>query len=466
MLRVFSHYIPKSLVVLVIIEALLFYAAVYLGIDIRFMDSVNSQQSIELLQPINNKAIVFSILMLLSMTAMGLHTRHVVDDFSSLMIRIFLSFGAGFFILTIVYYLYPELVLGRGVVAITFVLSFIGILITRTFHQKIDNHTIFKRRVFILGAGNKAHVVELLINKALKQGYEVCGFLENNCGDIKVSKNRLLEIKTNLLDLCLENEIDEIILALDDRRNQFPGVELIECKMRGIIIRDLSDYFERVTGHIELNAVHQSTIIFSDGFTNAVKMSGVKRSFDIFSSLLILIITSPIFVLTSIAIWASSLGQHPVLYRQVRVGLCNKPFNVLKFRSMKMDAEKNGAQFAQKHDSRVTKIGKFIRATRIDELPQLINVLKGDMSFIGPRPERPEFVLGYEQSIPHYALRHTVKPGITGWAQISYPYSDTDEDTKNKLQYDLYYIKNYSIFLDMTILLQTIQVVLFGQGSR
>jgi len=466
MLKVFSHYIPKSLVILLLIEAALLYFAVFLGIEIRFMDIEHRDELISFLQPIHYKAIVYALIMLLSMTAMGLHTRQVVDDFSSLMIRIFLSFAAGFFIITIVYYVYPQLFLGRGVVAITFILSFVGILLTRTVHQRIDNHNIFKRRVFILGAGNKAHVVESLSGKARKQGYEICGFLENNCGEIKVNKNRLIQVKTNLLDLCVEYDIDEIILALDDRRNKFPGVELIECKMKGIIVRDLSDYFERVTGHIELGALHQSTIIFSEGFTNAVKLSGIKRTFDIASSLLILLITSPVFVFTAMAIWLSSFGKDPVLYRQVRVGLCNAPFNVLKFRSMKVDAEKNGAQFAKKKDSRVTKIGKFIRATRIDELPQLINVLKGDMSFIGPRPERPEFVLGYEQAIPHYALRHTVKPGITGWAQICYPYSDTEEDTKNKLQFDLYYIKNYSIFLDMTILMQTVQVVLFGQGSR
>jgi lipopolysaccharide/colanic/teichoic acid biosynthesis glycosyltransferase len=155
-----------------------------------------------------------------------------------------------------------------------------------------------------------------------------------------------------------------------------------------------------------------------------------------------------------------------VFYRQTRIGLCDMPFQVLKFRSMRIDAEKDGAQFAKKRDSRITFIGAFIRKTRIDELPQLFNVLKGEMSFVGPRPERPEFVLGYEQSIPHYKLRHTVKPGITGWAQICYPYGDTEKDTRNKLQYDLYYIKNYSLFLDLTIILQTIQVVLFGQGAR
>lgn len=207
-------------------------------------------------------------------------------------------------------------------------------------------------------------------------------------------------------------------------------------------------------------------MIFSSGFTSAVSLNPVKRAFDIFASLVILSIASPIIILTAFFIWLSSFGKYPVLYSQTRIGLCNMPFKVYKFRSMKMDAEKDGAQFAKKNDSRVTRIGAFIRKTRIDELPQLFNVLKGDMSFVGPRPERPEFVLGFEQSIPHYSLRHAIKPGITGWAQICYPYGETQEDTRNKLQYDLYYIKNYSLFLDMAIIFQTIQVVLFGQGAR
>ncbi|MDQ1363868.1 MAG: Sugar transferase, partial [Pseudomonadota bacterium] len=225
-------------------------------------------------------------------------------------------------------------------------------------------------------------------------------------------------------------------------------------------------FLERVTGHIELDVLHPSVVIFSSGFTSAVSPSGTKRIFDIVVSLVILILASPIMLLTAAAIWLSSFGRDPVFYRQVRIGLSDAPFQVLKFRSMRVDAEKNGAQFAKKNDSRITMIGAFIRKTRIDELPQLINVLKGDMSFVGPRPERPEFVLNFQQSIPHYSLRHVVKPGITGWAQICYPYGDSMEDTRNKLQYDLYYIKNYSSFLDMTILFQTLQVVLFGQGAR
>ena len=466
MLRLFSHYIPASLVVLVLVEAVVLYLSLYLGIELRFYDATDKAHSVSLLEPVNTKAIIFSLLMLLSMTAMGLHTRNIVDNFSSMMIRLFLSFGAGFFIIAIIYYIYPQLFLGRGVVGFTFVVSFIGILLTRTIHQNIDKHTMFKRRLLVIGSGSIGKLLENRIESAYKQGYEIVGFVDSDDGDSQVSNDLTLKIESTLYDLCLDNDIDEIVLAMDDRRKGFPLSSLLECKMKGIVVRNAIDSLERITGHIELDALHPSTVIFSDGFTNAVSMSYAKRLFDIVASLFILILASPIMLVTTCIIWLSSFGRDPVFYRQVRLGLCDAPFNVLKFRSMTTDAEKNGAQFAQKNDARVTLLGAFMRKTRIDELPQILNVLKGDMSFIGPRPERPQFVLSFEKTIPHYALRHTVKPGITGWAQICYPYGETEEDTRNKLQYDLYYIKNYSLFLDMTILFQTVQVVLFGQGAR
>ena len=464
MFRLFSHYVPASLVILILVEAIVLYLSVYLGIELRFYNDIDKEVSFALLQPVHYKALIFSLIMIVSMTAMGLHTRNVVDDFSGMMIRIFLSFGIGFLVISLIYYIHPESFLGRGVVGFTFLMSFLGILFTRTLHQNLDNHSIFKRKILVIGAGTIGKLLEDRISYASKQGYEIVGFVDIDDNEIKVLKGHILHIESTLYDLCLDYDIDEIVLAMDDRRKGFPLSSLLECKMKGIVVRNAIDSLERITGHIELEALHPSTVIFSDGFTNAVSISYAKRLFDIFASLLILIIASPVMLVTAILIWLSSFGRDPVLYRQVRLGLCDAPFNVLKFRSMATDAEKNGAQFAQKNDARVTRIGAFIRKTRIDELPQIINVLKGDMSFIGPRPERPQFVLGFEKSIPHYSLRHTVKPGITGWAQICYPYGETHEDTRNKLQYDLYYIKNYSLFLDMTIMFQTIQVVLFGKG--
>jgi len=466
MLRIFGHYVPTSLVVLVLVELLLLYASVFVGVEIRFFNAPDKEMSVGLVGELSYKALVFAVLMLFSMTAMGLHTRNVVIDFSGMLIRIGMSFAIGFVVVSFFFYLYPQFFLGRGIIAITFVVSFLAILFARTVYQRIDKHSIFNRRILVLGAGQKGLLIENVLSVAKKQGYDVVRFIDVDSNEPKISLERLVGIKTTLYDLCVDLNIDEVILAMDDRRKKFPTSGLIECKMQGIVINDFTDFLERINGHIDIEALQPSSIIFSGGFTNAVRVSSAKRLFDVVISFFILIVSSPAILLTSIIIWLSSFGKDSVLYRQVRIGLNNKPFNVLKFRSMSVDAEKNGAQFAKKNDARVTKVGVFIRKTRIDELPQLFNVLKGDMSFIGPRPERPQFILGFEQNIPHYSLRHSVKPGITGWAQICYPYGDTEEDTRNKLQYDLYYIKNYSLFLDFTIALQTIQVVLFGQGAR
>lgn len=464
MLRIFNHYIPTSIVLLILVELLVLFSSVFLGVELRYINSEPDNKL--LLEHLWSKALTFALVLWFSMTAVGLHTRNVVDNFSGMMIRIFLGFGIGSVVMMILYYIHPASFFGRGVFALSLLSAFFGILFTRTLYQKLDDHHIFRRKILVLGTGEKAFILNNMHELARKHGHEIVGYVRIDNSPVKVDENQVMDIKTTLLDLALENNVDEIVLAMDDRRQGFPLAGLLECKMKGIYVRDIVHFLERVTGHIELDVLHPSVMIFSSGFTHAVSPGGGKRIFDVSVSLLILILASPIIITTAAAIWLSSFGRDPVFYRQIRIGLCDTPFQVLKFRSMRVDAEKNGAQFAKKKDSRVTMIGAFIRKTRIDELPQLINVLKGDMSFVGPRPERPEFVLNFQQSIPHYSLRHVVKPGITGWAQICYPYGDSVADTRNKLQYDLYYIKNYSSFLDMTILFQTLQVVLFGQGAR
>jgi sugar transferase (PEP-CTERM system associated) len=465
MLRIFNHYVPAAIVWLIFIELTVLFFSVYAGVELRYL--YGDPKNKLLLEPLVPKATAFAIVMWLSMTAVGLHTRNVVDDFAGMMIRIFLGFALGFAAMTLLYYIYPDLFLGRGVFALALLSAFFSVLFTRTVYQKLDHH-IFCRRILVLGTGDKAGILHDIADISRKRGHEIIGYvrIDNKPANSKILPAEILDIETTLLELAWTHDVDEIVLAMDDRRQGFPLNGLLECKMKGIVVLDIVHFLERVTGHIELDVLHPSVVIFSSGFTQAVAPGGGKRLFDVMASLVILILASPIMLLTAAAIWLSSFGRDPVFYRQVRIGLCDTPFKVLKFRSMRTDAEKDGAQFARKKDSRVTLIGAFIRKTRIDELPQLLNVLKGDMSFVGPRPERPEFVLNFEQTIPHYSLRHVVKPGITGWAQICYPYGDNIEDTRNKLQFDLYYIKNYSLFLDMTILFQTLQVVLFGQGAR
>ena len=464
MVRVFRHYIPTSIIWLILLETLVLYISVYVGVEIRFSNPLEQTAMIE--SDLWIKALTFTIIMGGALTAMGLYQRNLISDFASMMIRLFIGFGIGFAFTTFAFYLFPELFLGRGVVGFALLSAFFGVILTRTLFLKILSSENFKSRILVIGSGRHACQVEELREKCHENGFEIVGYLPMNDCDVLVDKKNVIEISGSITEYAIENQIDEIVIAVDDRRKKFPATDLLNCKMEGIYIRDMVSFFERLTGHLQLDALHPSSLIFSTGFSHAVLQSTNKRLFDIVVSSIILLAASPIMLVTAVAIFLSSFGRDPVLYRQIRVGLDDEPYAVLKFRSMKTNAEKDGAQYAKKKDSRVTRIGSFIRATRIDELPQLFNVLKGDMSFVGPRPERPEFVSGYNERISHYSLRHKVKPGITGWAQICYPYGENEEDTKKKLQYDLYYLKNYSLFLDLTILFQTLQVVLFGKGAR
>jgi len=274
-------------------------------------------------------------------------------------------------------------------------------------------------------------------------------------------------LTSSLLDLVRELGADEIVVAMGDRRRHFPIRDILDCKMAGIQVVDMVGFFERQTGRINIDALNPSSIVFADGIIQAVLKSYVHRAFDLIISFAVLVLTLPLMLLAALFIWLESGFRGPVLYRQTRVGRNGKLFRILKFRSMSIDAEQyGGARWAVPGDSRITVVGKLLRISRVDELPQIINVLKGDMSFVGPRPERPEFVDELVDEVPFYDLRHRVNPGITGWAQICYPYGASREDAKGKLEYDLYYIKNYSLFLDLTILIQTAQVILWGKGAR
>jgi sugar transferase (PEP-CTERM system associated) len=258
----------------------------------------------------------------------------------------------------------------------------------------------------------------------------------------------------------------EVVLALEERRKALPLNDLIRVKTTGVHVNELSSFLERETGRVDLDTVNPSWLIFSDGFSSGRRISGAaKRLFDIVASLILLCLAAPVILITAIAIRIESKGSP--LFRQMRVGRYNQPFELFKLRSMRSDAESvGGAVWAQENDPRVTRVGRIIRTTRLDELPQAWNVLKGDMSFVGPRPERPTFVDDLETKLKYYAERHMVKPGITGWAQINYPYGASLEDSRHKLEYDLYYAKNYTPFLDVLILLQTLRVVLWPDGVR
>ena len=270
----------------------------------------------------------------------------------------------------------------------------------------------------------------------------------------------------NLADFVVKMGASEVVLALEERRNAIPLGDLLRIKTTGVHVNEISSFLERETGRIDLDSVNPSWLIFSDGFSSGRRISGLaKRLFDIIAGLVLVIATLPIVAVFAVLIKLESKG--PAFYRQTRVGLFGQPYSIAKLRSMRTDAESAGkAIWAEKNDPRITRIGRFIRMVRIDELPQAWNVLKGEMSFVGPRPERPEFVADLESQLSYYAERHMVKPGITGWAQINYPYGASIDDARHKLEYDLYYAKNYTPFLDVLILLQTIRVVLWPDGAR
>jgi sugar transferase (PEP-CTERM system associated) len=282
-----------------------------------------------------------------------------------------------------------------------------------------------------------------------------------------VEGDKIIYLDGSLLSYVLKEKIEEIVVGLNDRRENFPLDDLLDCRLSGIDVIEPISFLERETGKVHLDMLHPSWMIFSDGFKRSNLRSYFERAFDIFATLLLLAVVWPILVLTALAIWLESGGIHPTLYRQVRVGQNGVPFELLKFRSMRVDAEQDGVpQWARAGDDRVTVVGRIIRTLRIDELPQIFNILRGDMSLVGPRPERPEFVKDLSEKIPFYSERHRVKPGLAGWAQLNYPYGSNERDAIEKLQYDLYYVKNHSLFLDFSILVQTAEVVLWGKGAR
>jgi sugar transferase (PEP-CTERM system associated) len=353
------------------------------------------------------------------------------------------------------------------VLAIASLFSFILISLFRYLTVQIDFFGFNKRIVLVLGAGERASIIERRMRRDVdRQSFSVHGYVVMN-GDAEegIKQETRIELKGSLVNYALNHQIDEIVVASDERRNNIPIDELFACKIRGIEITEILDFIERETGQIAVNLIYPSWVIYSNGFASANHLRNtLDWIFNAVMASILLMVTWPIMLLTALLIKLDEGLKAPVFYFQERVGLDGEPFNIIKFRSMRLDAEKFGAQMASEDDPRVTKIGNILRKYRIDELPQIYNVIRGDMGFVGPRPERPEFVQSLIKNIPYYNERHNVKPGLTGWAQLKYPYGATEADSLEKLKYDLYYIKHRSFMLDLLILIRTVEIVLFGKG--
>jgi len=463
-IRIFKHYVRIPFIMLGVGEFIVMFFSI--SASAYFIFQQDKQQLANYFDSSLLSAFIYAFVMSLSMIAIGLYQARLREGILGFLLRLSAALFLGTVALSLIFYVFPSLFLGRGVLLLAEVISFVGIALIRNIIY-FSGSTIFKKRILVLGAGERAASITELRRKSDQVGFTLVGYVHVRGEKNVVDDAKLIHLNSSLLDYCVDNNIDEIVIAINDRRKTFPMSELLDCKMSGVDIVDILQFFERETSKIKLDHLHPSYLLFADGFQQGIARQNIKRLFDVTISGLFLLVTWPIMALTALLIMLESGFGQPILYRQVRIGEDGKPFQVLKFRSMRTDAEKDGkAQWAVANDSRITKVGGFIRKARIDELPQIFNVFKGDMSFVGPRPERPEFVGELSDKIPYFSERHRIKPGITGWAQLSYPYGSSEKDSLEKLQYDLYYVKNHSLFLDFLILLQTVEVILFSKGAR
>jgi sugar transferase (PEP-CTERM system associated) len=374
--------------------------------------------------------------------------------------RLLLVPGILALVTAVIAYIFPRVLIGNNTVVIGLLLVTIALFLWRLMYARLAQMPYLREKVYVLGVGERAQRLLNALRSRTELGVEVAGWSGNVEGELTRES-----IASHLTELIREHRVHRVIVAMADRRGTLPVMEILQLRLAGVKIEEATSWLEKISGRIELDNLYPSWLVFSEGFRFSASFMLLRRILAILASAVLLLIVLPVIPLVILAIKLGSRG--PVLYRQKRVGLGGKIFYCYKFRTMRQDAEADtGATWATDDDPRITKIGRFLRASRLDEIPQLWCVLKGDMGFVGPRPERPEFVEWLTKEIPFYQVRHAVRPGITGWAQVRYKYSNTIEDAKEKLQYDLYYIKNMSIGLDIMIMFQTIKIVLLGRGAQ
>jgi len=411
------------------------------------------------------RAGVVTIIFQLALYFFDLYDLSRLSIASETAIRIIQAFGVGCVLLAGLYYSFPPLVISTKIFWIGYLVICLVLIFWRLLYYSVLEKRLFSQPIILLGTGKIADKISREIEDKKDAGYKISAFIGDKPPQYNPHNATLISKKTFLTSPCRQHQIDRIVVALDDRRGKMPIQQLLHCKIQGINIDDGITFYEAITGKILVENVNPAWLIFSKGFKTSRFCYLLKRTNDILLAVFGLTLSLPVTIITAILIKSESPG--PVFYTQERVGERGDIFKVIKFRSMRQDAEKNGtAVWAMENDPRVTRVGDFIRRVRIDEIPQMWNVLKGEMSFVGPRPERPVFVEELTASIPYYSLRHSTKPGITGWAQVCYPYGASKEDALRKLEYDLYYIKNQSIFIDLLVIFRTIKTVLFQKGSR
>lgn len=460
MIRVFSHWVQPATIIGVLSD----FAFIILGIGIAFA-WVGHGLPIEF-DVVAVYSLILALTMLILNASLGFYHRVQTHSFSQTRARAVLTLHLSIPIAYLLYLLLPMSTYNMQFLQLAAMGAVFGMLVNRLRAYHMPPPQIMMSRVMIYGCGEKAREIAHIISKSDRY-IDIVGYLPGANGEkCAVPSEQVINTDDSLALTARKHDVDEIIIAITERRGgAMPLRELLDCKLYGVRVLDLASHFEQFLGQIRLDSLKASYLIFGTGFRQTFIRNAIKRVFDIFCSLILLSLAAPMMILAALAIVIES--GFPIFYRQERVGLDGKPFDVIKFRSMRTDAEIDGKpRWATAGDSRVTRVGRILRKIRVDELPQLISVLKGDMSLVGPRPERQFFVDKLTQEIPFYAVRHSVKPGVTGWAQVRYAYGATVEDSAQKLQYDLYYVKNHTLFLDMVILFETVGVVLTGKGAQ
>ena len=450
---------------LILAEAFLVYGAIIFAVYLR----VGIADAPEELVAKNGylKAAVAGLFCLTAFYLFDLYDFLVMHDRRELVLRLVQALGLAWIALAISFYTFPSLMLGRGISLIALPLALTLMVSWRVSIHWFLGHPDFGERILIVGSGNLAVELAREVLNRPDAGYRIVGFVGTDADLLGKSliNPRVIGMTEQLDEIVKRDGIDRIVVAMGERRGQFPTNKLLQLSLAGQVnIEEGASFYERLTGRVSLNMIRPSWLIFT-GRGRQAKLAEVSRAFVHWMVALISAILSlPLVLITAILIKLESRG--PVFYKQERVGKNGRTFVLMKFRSMRVDAEQDGPVWASKRDARTTRVGRIIRKIRVDEIPQFWNILKGEMSFVGPRPERPHFVAQLAEEIPFYEQRHLIAPGLTGWAQIKYPYGASIEDARQKLQYDLFYIKNQSLFLDAIVLFETVKIILFGRGAQ
>ncbi|MEM7688435.1 MAG: TIGR03013 family XrtA/PEP-CTERM system glycosyltransferase [Pseudomonadota bacterium] len=461
MIRLFKHYIPHAVLLLGLLDLALLVVASEMAWQLRAsqigMDPGPADG--RWIPLVGSAAVVW-----IAMISVGVYGPLALRSLRFAGARLLVAISLGIIALVVIDFLLPGQTFWRSTLLYAMGFSVLVLVFDRLLLNSFLGSSAFRRRVLVLGAGDRAQRLRALGDRP-ESGFAIVSYIAMSEPE-RVVEEAIAREAIHDLGRFVENlGVSEVVLALQERRNSLPLKDLLRIKTKGVHVNDFSSFLERETGRVDLDSVNPSWMIFSDGFSSGRMLSSaVKRLFDIIASLILLTLTFPIIALFALIVKLDSKG--PAFFKQERVGLFGESFYLIKLRSMTTDAEKDGAKWASENDPRVTRVGRFIRKVRIDELPQTWCVLMGQMSFVGPRPEVPQFVDDLQEEIPFYGERHMVKPGITGWAQINFPYGASIEDSRKKLEYDLYYAKNYTPFLDLVTLLQTVRVVLWPEGAR